>query len=81
MRRPRFQRTVQNPLGMPGAAVLAATIAVAVLANGAICTAVHAQQRDPVDQRRRDARRVLSAGPAVRCSIHRGNRHDACKGD
>jgi hypothetical protein len=32
---------VQNPPGMPGAAVLAATIAVAVLANGAICTAVH----------------------------------------
>jgi hypothetical protein len=55
MSRPRFQRTVQNPLGMPGAAVLAATIAVAVLANGAICTAVHAQQRDPVDQRRLEA--------------------------
>jgi hypothetical protein len=55
MRRPRFQRTVQNPLGMPRAAVIAATIAVAVLANGTICTAVHAQQRDPVDQRRLEA--------------------------
>jgi hypothetical protein len=55
MSRPRFQRTVQNPLGMPGAAVIAATIAVAALANGAICTAVHAQQRDSVDQRRLEA--------------------------
>jgi hypothetical protein len=55
MRRPRFQRTVQNPLGMPRAAVIAATIAVALLANGTICTAVHAQQRDPVDQRRLEA--------------------------
>jgi hypothetical protein len=55
MSRPRFQRTVQNPLGMPRAALIAATIAVAVLANGTICTAVHAQQRDPVDQRRLEA--------------------------
>jgi hypothetical protein len=55
MRRHRFQRTVQNPLGMSRAAVSAATIAVAVLANGTICTAVHAQQRDPVDQRRLEA--------------------------
>jgi hypothetical protein len=55
MSRLRVQRTVQDPLGMPRAAVLAATIAVAILANGAIFTAVHAQQRNPVDQKRLEA--------------------------
>ena len=55
MSRPRFQCTVQYPPGMPHAAVLAATSAVAILADGAIFTAVNAQQRDPVDQRRLEA--------------------------
>lgn len=65
MNRPRLERSIRSPIGVPRAGVLAATIAAAILASSATWTAALAQQRGLDAQQLRDEAPIGHRQPRI----------------